>query len=278
MPLAGASFDEPAADGSAGHWVHAAGEGMTVEIDPQGVGDERNSLHLVSRGAGRPLWVRSHPFAAPTTGRVRVVAKIRLANPAEQPPLRVAIESRLHGQVYYRWMNYGRKEREADRAPPPLAADWTACVVVVDDLPLVGLSDFRVGFDLMGDGEVWIDNVEVFDLWLQEKEYDDMLRSAPVAKLQASSGRLAECRLFIDGYWPTFLRQHVPLADPPASSAGGGSVTKAPAARAKTAPISGRAKLPLLAPTTRTPPPAPKQPAATADSSKSWLPSWLRWK
>ena len=33
------------------------------------------------------------------------------------------------------------------------------------------------------------------------------------ASMISDAGRLVECRLFVDGYWPSFLRRHVQLPE-----------------------------------------------------------------
>jgi hypothetical protein len=195
-------------------WVHATGAGIGIEIDPQQGHQSPKSLRIASRppGAGQrsPVaWVRSEPFAAPPTGRVCIVCSIRLADPRQQPKLRVAIEGKLDGQPYYKRRNIGASE---DGAPTtPLQAGWQSRRFIFDELPLAGLTELRVGFDLMGAGEVWIDEVQVFDTWFEDNERDELLKNIATADFQLSAGQIGDCERFLDGYWPRFLRQYVPL-------------------------------------------------------------------
>jgi hypothetical protein len=165
--------------------------------------------------AGGPppiVWVRSDPFTPPKTGRITVVAWMRVADPAQQPQLRLAIEGKRDGQIYYQ---YGQVGLDNLRQPARirLSEDWSQKQVIVTSLPLAGLTDLRVGFDLMSDGEVWIDDVQVFDLWFNEAERDELLKTTATAQIQLREGQLAECQQFMEGYWPRFLRQHVPLPE-----------------------------------------------------------------
>src|SRR6185369_7560359 len=99
-------------------------------------------------------------------------------------------------------------------APPPLVAgQWTTQSFALTDLPIGRLSELCVGFDLMSDGEVWIDDVQVQDLWLDTAEYNELMKSALTAELQAQSGRMNEARLFVEDYWSSFLRRNVQLPD-----------------------------------------------------------------
>ena len=233
LPLANASFEDRGLEGLVPAWVHAADpdRGMIVEVDrTQGSGSP-SSLHIANRGAGKPVCIRSSPLPVPTTGRIQMTARIRIADPAKQPQLRLAVEGRLEGQVYYRRLNFGAIERDGESVVAPLGGEWTTCSISRADLPISGLTDLRVGFDLMSDGEAWIDDVEVQDLWLQPDEANELLKSAATADLQARSGSLNDCRLFLDGYWPSFLRRNVQLPDAretPPQSAGAAAAMQNP--------------------------------------------------
>jgi hypothetical protein len=168
-------------------------------------------------------------------------ARIRLPDGAPQPQLRLAIEGKLDGQVYYRRANVGLSETGSSPATPLVAGQWTTQTIALDDLPTAGLTDLCVGFDLMSDGEVWIDDVQVHDLWLDAVEYNELIKSAPTAELQAQSGRLNEARMFVEDYWPSFLRRNVQLPD--------GREAAPAAAAAATAPRKSRGlALPNLIP------------------------------
>jgi hypothetical protein len=269
LPLANASFEEAGA-GPVPSWLHSAGPGMVVEIDPKQGSNSPSSLHLIDGGAGAAVWVRSSPIPTPTTGRIRVTAQIRIADPNVQPKLRMAIEGRLDGQVYYRRLNFGAVERPGEFVIAPLAATWTSCAISRIDLPTSGLTDLRVGFDLMSAGEVWIDDVQVQDLWLEQREADELLIRASTASLQARQGGLQDCRLFLDGYWPSFLRRNVQLPDarsaPPQVAGPPAAIPDPPIAprgrRAMGAPNEGGKKASWV--------------ERTAERNRTWWPSWMK--
>jgi len=106
---------------------------------------------------------------------------------------------------------------------------WTTQTIALADLPTSGITELCVGFDLMSDGEVWIDDVQVRDLWLNSDEYNELIKCVFTANQQAKSGSLNEARLFVDGYWPSFLRRNVQLPDgqnAPTTSAGANAPRK----------------------------------------------------
>ncbi len=215
--LANPSFEELPTDGRLPGWHHQTGPGMRAMIDDTRGHESPRSLHLVNRsteeGPAAPLWVRSNPLPAPATGRLYVVAWMRIADPRQQPPLRLAIEGRDDGEVYYRFVDLGIN-RKGQAAQMQLGQEWARCAVMVPDLPLTKLTDLRIGFDLMGEGEVWIDNVEVYDLWFDGPEQADLLKSISTVHVQLGAGQLPDCQRFLDSYWPGFLRRHVTVPSP----------------------------------------------------------------
>jgi hypothetical protein len=223
--------------------VPAAATGAVVEVDRTGGQDGGRSLHLASRppmaGLAAPVvWVRSEPFEPSQTGRIQVVAWMRVADPDVQPQLRLAIEGRRDGQVYYRYGKIGLNEQNQP-APSRIGGEWTRCAISVTDLPLTGLTKLQVGFDLMGAGEVWIDNVQIVDLWLEGPEHSEILKNAAIAQMQCGAHQLPDCQRFVDGYWPRFLRQHAPPVDPRPDSLV--APPKAPAPAAGAAPADAPA-------------------------------------
>jgi hypothetical protein len=245
---------------------------MVVEVDrTQGFGSP-SSLHLVGPGAGAAVWVRSSPIATPTTGRIQMTARIRIADPAKQPQLRLAIEGRLDGQVYYKRLNFGAVERQGEFVVTPLDAQWTTCTISRTDLPVTGLSELRVGFDLMSDGEVWIDEVQVQDLWFEEREADELMIQASTAASQARQGGLYDCRLFLDGYWPSFLRRNVKLPDAREAV----PQIAGPPVALPDPPIVARGKRAAGPPSD-----AGKKSnwlERTSERNKNWWPSWMKWR
>jgi hypothetical protein len=239
-------------------WSAATGAGITVEVDHRTAKEGASSLHVISRpprvgAAGPVVWIRSDAIPTPTTGRLAIWVWLKTPDPRRQPKLRLAIEGRLDGQPYYRRANVG--ESEDGRPTQPLQQDWSPFLFPVDDLPVRGLTDLQIGLDLMDEGEVWIDQAQVFDLWFQEVERDSLLKSIALADFQVQEGKLGDALRFVEGYWPQFLRRHMPVEN--ASVASIPQRTGAPASPAAT--------------TTPTQPAAEKK-AGTFDGVKRWLP------
>ncbi len=213
--LPNAGFEQPAQPGNVPGWVFPRGADISVEVSQQHRQEGNSSLRLRNQrgpgGQAQVLWVRSDPIPAPRTGRLSLLVWLRIDDPAQQPTLRLAVEARVDGKPYYRRANVGAVE---DNSPArPLQTGWMPYRFPINDLPLTGLSDLRVGFDLMSAGEVWIDRVEVYDLWLEDHERDELLKNIASAELQLDAQKLLECERFLESPWPTIVRDLVPLKD-----------------------------------------------------------------
>jgi len=206
-------------------WAITRQPDSQVQTDTQQHHGGTQCVHMASSGPVTCLVSRA--FRAPETGRLAMSVWLRVADERRQPPLRLAIEGKLDGQNYYCFAPVGRGRGEGPPAPA-IATEWRQFIFQVDDLPLDGLTQMRVRFDLMGPGEIWVDDVQLFDLAFNEKELRELAKLITVAEFQLQNGRLSDCLRILDGYWARFLDAHVPLdAD---------AVAARPAATARQAP------------------------------------------
>jgi hypothetical protein len=215
-------------------WTRAQRPGIVVETvttEPRG---GKQCLHMRGDDANSVAWIRSEPFAPPKTGQIYVLAWIRTRDAQKQPPLRLAIDGMVNGESYYRFAPLGvdvdaQNRRPTGQPAQPLSSEWSSrpFLLPIDDLPTTGLTELLVGFDLMGSGEVWIDDVQVFDLYFQVNEQDELLKNAAAASYQLENGKIADCTQYLDGYWPRFLLEHVP-APPLMTSLSGNSSPNTP--------------------------------------------------
>lgn len=205
-------------------WIAATKKGVAIEVDTETAFEGEQSLKIASQGP--VAWIRSDPFDPPKTGRVAVVVRLRVDDPENQPPLRLAIDGKfLDESSYYVPFNVGRNSNVK-----PIGDDWgdKPYVLLISDLPTNELVNIRVGFDLMGAGQVWIDDVHVYDRWFPKHEQDDLMIMRGLAARSLSKGHLADCRRILNGYWSQFLMQHISAQTarmakaPPATPGGGG--------------------------------------------------------
>ena len=184
------------------------GKGVSIQLDKTQKHGGRQSVKIASDGPVACLV--SRPFAAPSTGRLAVSVWLRVADAARQPPLRLALEGKLHGRDYYRFAPVGLTPG-AGQPAVPILPQWGQYVFQVDDLPLEGLTSLRARFDLMGPGEVWVDDVQVFCLAFNRAEMVELSKIITLADVKLQNGQIGDCLHLLEGYWPRFLEENVPL-------------------------------------------------------------------
>ncbi len=210
-PLKNADFEAPAVNQVTPGWLYNSQAGNRIEVVRESAqnGNQHLSIHRPD-SSRQVLWVRSEPFNVPPTGRVAFTVWMRTSTPNRQPSIRLSIEGRLQGKVYYRPRTIGRPESGITTTSHvnPLSANWNRYVLIVDDLPTQGLTDLRVGFDLMTPGHVEIDNLQVYDLWFQQREYRELMKDISVAYSHPGQGRVSDCFEYLNSYWPQYLAKY----------------------------------------------------------------------
>jgi hypothetical protein len=206
--VANPGFEQPAAGNSPiPNWAITTRNGVAVQLDGTQKHGGQQSVKIASTGAVACLV--SHPFSAPTTGRLSMAVWLRVADPRRQPPLRLAIEGKLHGRDYYRFAPVGLAPGPGQPSVP-IAKEWGQYVFQVDDLPLEGLTSLRARFDLMGAGEVWVDDVQLFGLAFNRSELVELTKLITLADVKLKNGQVGDCLRLLEGYWPRFLEENVP--------------------------------------------------------------------
>ena len=155
----------------------------------------------------------SQPLLPPGTGRITMSVWLRVADAARQPNLRLAVEGKLArprllslcGHRAAAGARAGRKAHCHDLGPVHRAVRRSAAGRSFPDARPRG-SDGR--------GEVWADDVQLFDLAFNESELRALYKLLTLADLNLQNGQVGDCLKLLNGYWPRFLVQNVPL--PPA--------------------------------------------------------------
>ena len=208
--VANPGFERPA--GGAGpipDWAVTAQKGVSIQLDKSQKHSGQQSVKIAS--SGEVACLVSRPFPPPTTGRLSMAVWLRVADPQRQPPLRLAIEGKPHGRVYYRCAPVGLASGSGQASVPPILTEWSRYVIQVDDLPLEGMASLRVRFDMMGAGEVWVDDVQLFDLAFSRSEVVELGKLITLADFKLQHGQVGDCLRLLEGYWPRFLEENVPL-------------------------------------------------------------------
>jgi hypothetical protein len=199
--LSNSEFEEPATARSIPGWVFGQGSGVSVEV----IEDEQDGGHqaLLLTSQAPVAWVRSTPFVLPQTGRLSLMVWLRTDQPQQQPPLRLALEAKCLDGDYYQFANIGALAPE--NQPQTITSEWKPFAVHFDDLPQEGVLELRIGFDLMGEGEVCIDRVQIYDRWFDQQDQRVLLQRVSAARHQLKQGNLLEPQQFLESYWPRLL-------------------------------------------------------------------------
>ncbi|UUO07991.1 family 10 glycosylhydrolase [Blastopirellula sp. J2-11] len=196
-------FESPLqADGMLG-WKYNAAADARIAIDPDNPPVGAAALQMQSGGG--VAWIRSQPIPRPSTGRLFVRAQLRSNKAQLSPPLRISVDGEVNGQDYYQPLSLGAGPN------PAVEANWRIFEHGVYDLPS-DLVDLKVGFDLMGAGDVSIDEVQVFDVGFSEGEKRELQKLRTLSDGKYHQGQFADCYRILDSYWVRFLQERVPIA------------------------------------------------------------------
>ncbi len=207
--LANPGFECPAtANNPIPNWS-AIGQGkVNVRLDKTEKHTGKQSVKMSSDGPVTCLV--SQPLTAPATGRFALSVWLRIADAARQPPLRLAIDGKLHGRDFYKFGPVGLPPN-AGQPAAAIGKQWGLYIFQVDDLPLEGLTSVHARFDLMGAGEVWIDDVQVSTLMFSGPEMFELSKLITLADVKLQRGQIGDCVHLLEGYWPRFLEENVAL-------------------------------------------------------------------
>ncbi len=202
-----AGFEKDSGDPTAvADWAISRKEKVAIERDSRRAHTGECSVRLASEGPVACLV--SRPFEAPSSGRFSMLVWLRVAEASKQPPVRLAVEWETAGREY-RYAQLGQAEPGHEAVP--IGTEWAPYIFQVYDLPLDGVGQMRVRFDLMGPGQVWIDDVQVSDLAFNRTELVELSKLITVASSKLQRGHVGDCIRLLEGYWPRFLERNVPL-------------------------------------------------------------------
>jgi hypothetical protein len=195
-------FERPATAASAiAGWSVSNQPGTSVALDGKQMHGGHWSARLSSKGAVATLI--SRPFAAPATGRLTISLWLRGADAAQQPPLRLAVVGKHQGRDFLRFAEL------VHAGSSTVGPAWSPLVVQVNDLPLDGLSPLQLRFDLLGRGQIWLDDIQLCQLAFSKSEVIEIFKLIAPADVKLQQGEVGDCVDLLEGYWPRFLMAHV---------------------------------------------------------------------
>ncbi len=249
-------------------WFATQDADVQIDVASDTAHAGRQSLRITS---GAPVaWVRSKPFSITDSGRL--LLRVWARHDGNDPPrLRLMGESETTEGTFIRQVEL------------PMSVDaakqWRPYDLWIDDIP-VAVKDMRFGIDVLGAGQVWLDDAQAFDLNFSRGERNELSKFIALADLKLRQGRLGDCRESLDQYWSRFLMAYVsPDTGRVARVTDGANGAPLP-------PTSNRANLPSNQRPSNGPPPAADIEEGAEDSEvesmsaldrlRRLVPSWRR--
>lgn len=190
-------------------WTVLAPPATMVRVDAAEKHGGQQSVYLMSQGPTVSLV--SQPFPPPPTGRLTIAVWLKAPRPEVQPPLRCAVSGIHRGQPLTRIAEIGLAS--PGRTAPVISSDWTPILVEVTDLPMSGLSPLQLRFDLAGQGEVWIDDIQLCHLAFSKAERVELFKLIAPAQAKLENRDIADCLRLLEGFWPEYLVRNVPRSE-----------------------------------------------------------------
>lgn len=181
-----------------------------------------SSLRISNRNEGSvSAWIQSSAIPLPGTGRLVLQAWLRA--PPRQGDVRVRLS------VLGRQKDGSRFERAievGDLKTSPISNDWGSrpFSLHVNDLPSEQLSEVFVAVEVVGEGTVWVDDVEVLETWLLPNEKIYLQGMMFVAKQELTEDNPYPAEKLLAGHWGTYFAafetrtRQTPLATPVVSN------------------------------------------------------------
>jgi len=145
----------------------------------------------------------SAPFMPPASKRLSVAIRAKAGESNQQPQVRMIL--RAGGKTYYPWSGIGGGH--IDRG---LNNEWKEFVFRVSQLPPIG-PDLQIGIEVTGRGEVFLDDVQLFDiLALDDEEVSELATLMTFMNYLRENGMVSDCLRSLNGYWPQYLMKNVP--------------------------------------------------------------------
>ncbi|MDX1962935.1 MAG: hypothetical protein SFX18_07270 [Pirellulales bacterium] len=197
-------------NGASPHWQLSASEDAEAAAAPEmrvvfDNPQQGTQALLISNPLAQSATLQSEPLAAPISGRLALSVWLKIADPRAQPQVRLVISGLLRDEEFVRYAPIGAQQPAA-----PLRDSWAQYVLQVDDLPTQGLTQLRVRIELLGAGQLWVDNAQLFDLAFSEAERRQFDKLLALADFQLQNGKLGRCWTHLQGYWSRYLHEVVP--------------------------------------------------------------------
>jgi hypothetical protein len=210
--LVNPSFEPMAGRGPLSGW-HVRPENAKVMAELSGTNpqDGKTCLHVQCDSASAAM--ESEPFRLPSTGQLAMTVFVRGQNLGPNTEMRLILTVDDDRSVFRRVATVSAAGMQHPNG------EWGApFAMLVNDIPLQSRGQIRIAFELTGPGEVWLDNVKLYDLLFPLNFYANagaeciaLTQQIHAAKAAYDAKQITECVNLLNGYWPSFIIANRPL-------------------------------------------------------------------
>jgi hypothetical protein len=190
-------------DGKLSEWDMHLADGATLQIDKTHFREGTQSIHLCNSSPDHSISLRSKSFQFHPTRRIAVEAWVRLEPEVDAPSVRLVLEGEYQGQRFRHQVELSDNPHLAKAGKKQ--GEWTPLNLQIDELPREGISNLRVAIDVNGEGNVWVDNLQLGDMWLTAEEYQEFIAAFETAEQRLAAGRTDDVQLYLTTTLPNQL-------------------------------------------------------------------------
>lgn len=185
---------------------------VEVSLDDEAANNGKHSLRIVSKG--NVGGIICQPFTAPTSGRLCAQISFGIPVGISELPLNVCLVGRYYGKPFNRRVSVGstvlKRSHNLNQDDAENGVVWLRDVVLFDRLPLDGLEDLSLRFELCGVGAVWLDQIRLYKLAFTDAEQNELMKTINTAEFRVSKDRTLDTLFMLDGYWSKMLAEQIP--------------------------------------------------------------------
>lgn len=185
-------------------WQPRQGAAGKIGLDPTAPHSGSQALQLKSSDAVG-VAVQSHLFPAPETGQLMVSVFLRAEQFKDDAQLRIAVQDQSEGRSYHQLAVISSDQLRG--------SGWSRYQFALNDVPFGNREQLRLHFHLTGDAEVYVDDVELYDLRFDEIQRQAIVKRLFGAKLALEHGQVVDCLHGTNDYWSRYLVEYVPSAN-----------------------------------------------------------------
>ncbi len=168
-----------------------------------------SSLMIENQNTGEvSAWIQSVPLTRPKTGRLAFQAWIRSPTVGGSGRVRLSVMGRAQsGDKFEKAL-----ELAVGADSRSISHDWGTqpATLYVANIPL-DVPELSVAIELIGQGRIWIDDVEVLQSWLHPDETFYLQGTMFVAKQKLTENNLYPAEKLLNSHWGHYLSEFQPL-------------------------------------------------------------------